>query len=219
MLDSHFKEQLKEIVGEYEAGMARSKYDDGSDVFKGHHVAAMLSRCEAVVERIVGRKSTYFGDIERVLQSANSDCGCLSWMMGVVKALAHDLEKGYLRSLEELIRADVFGDFLQMAEHLVDCGYKDAGAVIAGSALEGHLRKIATGNGIPVSTEGREKSASRLNAEIAKVESYSKLDEKNVTAWVDLRNKAAHGRYGEYDEAQVRLLIANVRDFLMRNPA
>ncbi len=200
---SHFKNQLNEIIGEYEDGMARSQFSDGSDIFKGHHVAAMQSRCLSVVERIAGRTSTYFGDIERILQSASSNCGHLSSMVGVVKALSHDLEKGYMRSLEELIRADVFADFLQMAEYLVDCGYKDAGAVIAGSALEGHLRKIAAKNEIPVSTEERDKSAAMLNADIAKKGGYSKLDEKNVTAWLGLRNRAAHGQYDKYDEAQV----------------
>ena len=124
-----------------------------------------------------------------------------------------------MQSREELIHADVFADFLQMADYLVDSGYKDAGAVIAGSTLEGHLRKIATKNKIPASTEEREKSAARLNAEIAKAGGYSKLDEKNVTAWLGLRNKAAHGQYSEYDERQVRLLISSVRGFLTRTPA
>ena len=124
-----------------------------------------------------------------------------------------------MQSHEELIRADVFAEFLQMADYLVDCGYKDAGAVIAGSTLEGHLRKIATRNKIPTSTEEREKRAASLNAEIAKAGGYSKLDEENVTAWLGLRNKAAHGQYSEYDKGQVKLLIASVRDFLTRTPA
>ena len=106
-----------------------------------------------------------------------------------------------------------------MAEYLVDSGYKDASAVVAGSALEGHLRKIAAKNEIALTTEERDKSAARLNAEIARVGGYSKLDEKNVTAWIGLRNMAAHGRYDEYGEAQVKLLIAGARDFLTRNSA
>lgn len=45
---------------------------------------------------------------------------------------------------------------------------------------------------------------------------YSKLDQKAVTAWLNLRNKAAHGRYAEYTEAQVALFLQSVTDFVAR---
>ena len=63
------------------------------------------------------------------------------------------------------------------------------------------------------------KKADRLNAELAAADVYSKLDQKNVIAWLDLRNKAAHGRYPEYGLPQVNLQIAGIRDFITRNPA
>lgn len=58
-----------------------------------------------------------------------------------------------------------------------------------------------------------------MNSDLVNAQVYSKLDQKNVTAWLDLRNKAAHGKYSEYTKDQVSLLIAGVRDFLTRNPA
>ena len=45
----------------------------------------------------------------------------------------------------------------------------------------------------------RPKKTDRMNSELTKAEAYSKLDQKSVTAWLDLRNKAAHGKYDEYD--------------------
>ena len=36
-----------------------------------------------------------------------------------------------------------------------------------------------------------------MNNDLACGNSYTKLDQKSVTAWLDLRNRAAHGRYGE----------------------
>lgn len=216
---SLFQNQLNGIVEEYEAALARSKYDDGSDILKGLDVMALQSRCRSAVERTTGRTSTYSGDLERILQGDDSAWGHLASMVGVIKALSHDLQKDYLRSFEELIHASVFADFLEMADYLVAAGYKDAGAVVAGSTLEGHLRKIASKNGIPVATEGRTKNAGKLNAEIAKVGGYTNLDAKNVTAWLDLRNRAAHGRYDGYDKGQVTMFISNIRDFLTRIPA
>ena len=40
-----------------------------------------------------------------------------------------------------------------------------------------------------------------------------------VTAWLDLRNKAAHGHYLEYTKEQVELMLQSVRDFTARCPA
>jgi hypothetical protein len=108
---------------------------------------------------------------------------------------------------------------MEMAEHLLDQGYKDPAAVITGSVLEEHLRKLCDKHGIIVSQGGKPKKADALNAELAGANVYSKLDQKNVTAWLDLRNKAAHGKYGEYTKDQVALLIQSVRDFITRNPA
>jgi hypothetical protein len=36
---------------------------------------------------------------------------------------------------------------------------------------------------------------------------------------LDLRNKAAHWKYGEYDQKQVEVMLQGVRDFVVRNPA
>jgi hypothetical protein len=62
------------------------------------------------------------------------------------------------------------------------------------------------------------RKAESLNADLAKSPAYGKLDQKNVTSWLDLRNKAAHGHYTEYNHQQVELLLASVRDFVARHP-
>jgi hypothetical protein len=138
--------------------------------------------------------------------------------VGVLKALRADYVAGYLRSIEELIHADLFGDFLEMAAHLLKNKFKDAAAVITGSSLEAHLRQLANKAGVPVEDqEGRPLKAERINADLAKA-LYGKGDQKLVTAWLDLRNEAAHGHYENYDESQVRLMLDGVRDFIRRHP-
>jgi hypothetical protein len=140
--------------------------------------------------------------------------------MGALAALRADVEAGYMRTLEELVHADVFGDFLEMAEELVGKGYKDAAAVIAGSVLEAHLRQLADNAGIATtSTSGSPLKASRLNDELKAVPVYSALEHKSITAWLALRNDAAHGNYSNYDQKQVEALIRDVRDFMVRHPA
>jgi hypothetical protein len=106
-----------------------------------------------------------------------------------------------------------------MAEHLTDNGYKDAAAVIAGSTLESHIRQLCTKFSLPIATVGKPIKADTLNADLVKASAYTKLDQKNVTAWLDLRNNAAHGHYASYDAKQVSLMIAGIRDFITRHPA
>lgn len=62
------------------------------------------------------------------------------------------------------------------------------------------------------------KKADRLNSDLAGDNLYSKLNQKFLTAWLDLRNKAAHGKYSEYSKEQVQLMHNGVMDFLTRNP-
>ena len=137
----------------------------------------------------------------------------------MLQALRADYAAGYLRTLEELIHADLFGDFLDMAKHLVGNGYKDAAAVVGGSSLEAHLRQLASKAGVPTEDDdGRPLKTDRLNSSLANG-TYGKGDQKSVTAWLDLRNDAAHGYYERYDDQQVRLMLDGVRDFLRRHPA
>jgi hypothetical protein len=86
--------------------------------------------------------------------------------------------------------------------------------------LEGHLRKLTAKHGIAVEkADGASKKADTLNADLGREEIYTKLVQKQVTAWLDLRNRAAHGKYDEYDDGQVAALIRDVRDFMIRHPA
>ena len=126
----------------------------------------------------------------------------------------------HLQSVVELVHADVFADFLDMAQHLLEQGYKDPAAVMTGSVLEAHLRKLCDKYSIPVlKPDGSPKTADTLNGELKTAGAYNLLDQKNVTAWLDLRNKAAHGRYTEYTKEQVGLMLENVRNFISRIPA
>ena len=143
-------------------------------------------------------------------------------LIGVVQSLAVDLEGDYISRQATLIRGEVFSDFLEMAAHLVGSNYKDAAAVIAGSALEAHLKQLCQNREISLERERngqvRLVNADTLNAELAKSGAYANLDQKNVTAWLGLRNDAAHGNYDAYSKQQVVLMIDSIREFIIRNP-
>ena len=71
-------------------------------------------------------------------------------MAGIVDALKTDLAAGYVVGIRELIHGELFGDLLESAVHLLEEGYKDPAAVLAGSVLEEHLRQLCKKNTIEI---------------------------------------------------------------------
>ena len=215
-----FEEQLNAVITEYDSFISRSQYDDGSDVISRTEIMELNTRCITVVERASGFNSTYSREVRRISKETNYPHTNVVNEIGVVKALLFDIKNGHIKTIEEEIHGDVFSDYLEMASHLVSQGYKDAAAVMAGSTLEVHLRKLCDKNDIDtLKGDGKPKKADSLNAELSKAGVYTKLEQKNVTAWLGLRNYAAHGEYGEYNKEQVRNLIDGVRGFITRHPA
>lgn len=214
--------EIDSVLAQWVNLRRKSKYDDHSNIPTDELVAAS-TLMHAAIERFAPPGSTYRENAAQAVKKYGPDMPhtSINTVAGVLTALRADYAAGRLRAVHELIHADVFGDFLDMAQYLLSENYKDPAAVIAGSVLEEHLRKLCDKNGIatvdPVS--GAAKKASSMNSELRKVGAYDKGGEKNVTAWLDLRNDAAHGHYGKYLAAQVALLIASVRDFMTRHPA
>lgn len=178
----------------------------------------------SAIRRLAPPGSVYADNVQRY--DASVAAGSLAMSMalgpvrGMLRALRSDYASGYMQSVVELVHADIFADFLDMASYLLEQGYKDPAAVVTGSVLEAHLRKLCVKLGVlAVKADGTPKKADALNAELTAAGAYSKLDHKNVTAWLDLRNKAAHGHYGEYTQEQVALMLQGVRDFASRHPA
>jgi hypothetical protein len=140
---------------------------------------------------------------------------------GILKAAKDEINKGWFVTVKGIISAEIFSDFLEMADYLLSEGYKDAAAVMFGSVLEEHLRQLCNKHGIPIEIikNGKKepKKAATLNDELAGKSVYNKLDQKQVTAWLDLRNKAAHGKYNGYEKEQVELMHQGVMDFMSRN--
>ncbi len=138
----------------------------------------------------------------------------VSDLVGIFKAVEHDIKSGMLADFRSLIQAEIFADFLEMAEHLHREKYKDAAAVLLGAVLEDSLRKIADVNGVNIlNSKGKPLTIDPLNAALAKKGVYNALVQKQITSWANLRNDAAHGHFDSYDSAQVQQMLLFVQKF------
>lgn len=215
----HVLRQIDAVLTRAQEARGIARYDDYSDLPQDVQIE-LITNLVATIERLAPERSIYRRNSEDLRAKNGPDYpGNIRVFVGILNALRSDYISGYLKSVEELLHAEVFGDFLDMAAYLLDEGYKDAAAVLAGGVLEGHIRNLARRAGLDVTTDGRTTKASTLNDALAKANVYTGLDHKNVTAWLGLRNKAAHGEYDSYTSDQVSLLIQSLRDFLIRVPA
>jgi hypothetical protein len=131
-----------------------------------------------------------------------------------VKAALEDLKGGFFFEAKTLLEAEVFSDMLEQAGELQQAGYKDAAAVLAGGVLEKHLRSMCARQGIGLfKPNGKHKMMNDMNDELAKTGAYNALKKKQVTAWADLRNNAAHGNTTAYTASDVDAFLRDVSDF------
>jgi hypothetical protein len=159
-----------------------------------------------------------YKEFEKKCQGAKKDDGKIG--VAILRSAKSDIDGGWLMSFKDLVSSEIFTDFLEMAEYLLSQSYKDPAAVIIGSVIEEHLRFLCAKNNIDTESikNGKTefKKADTLNSELYTNQIYNKLDNKSVTTWLDLRNKAAHGHYSEYNLEQVKLMYQGVFEFILR---
>lgn len=190
----------------------------GADYVENGHYAGFRSSALSVISSIFGEKHPYYKEFDQ--QASGTYVHNIEAGINILQSLRFEIENGWLVKIKQLVSAEIFSDFLDMCKYFLDSNYKDPAAVMIGSVLEEHLRQLCINNSIETTfTKGTDlisKKAELLNSELSKADIYGILEQKNVTAWLDLRNKAAHGKYHEYTIEQVKLMYLGVLDFITK---
>ncbi|MFQ5886533.1 MAG: HEPN domain-containing protein [Anaerolineae bacterium] len=184
-----------------------------------------VTNCLNFLSRVLGDDSEHYRRFdEEKTEAILGDASPAERCLGVLIATREDIESGFLFERELLISADVFDDFLEQAEHLLENKYKDAAAVLIGSVLESSLRKMCVTHGIDVTDKTGivitdTATLAPLNDALYKGKIYSKLVHKRITVWADLRNNAAHGHYDQYTQSDAEDMAKGVRSFVTEHLA
>jgi HEPN domain-containing protein len=131
--------------------------------------------------------------------------------IGILKALKEDIEHGYLTKHRTLVAVEVFDDFLEMAEYLLESGYKDPAASLIGAVLENGLREMCRNSKIEVK---KGDDISSLNQKLGSKGIYTKIMQKQIQAWKGIRDSANHGKFDEYNKEDVQDMLKGVKRFL-----
>ena len=200
------KDELSDFMG-YEPRYISASHD----VDKQGALQWQMS-CLQLFSQVFGKECFYISEFKHHTRfiALEDNYKYLVNSLGILKAAKDDYENIYIFNARTLIEAEVFDDFLEQSEHLLNQGYFIASAVIAGSVLEDTLRKLCVKNGIALTTKPK---LDTMNAELAKANVYNLFKQKQITAIADLRNKAAHGQ-GGFTKEDVEDMIRNVRRFM-----
>ncbi len=146
----------------------------------------------------------------------------LEYGISLLKGIKQDFETGFLDDLPNQIEGEIAVDYMAQAENLLEEGHRGKfnhvpAAVLAGAVLEKVLRTLATRQRPQVPTTEQKGRPVRLNALIdshRKTGTYNEAMAKQLRAWADIRNHAAHGEFEQFSRSDVELMIKGINAFL-----
>ena len=176
------KEKLLQRVDELiEKGNAvlRTRHNDsyGAGYVDGQMIKTFRHSSLSFIEMVYDKNRPHyykeFSELTEGYGPENVELG-----LGILKAIRDEIAGDWLFTVTSLATAEVFANYMEMAEYLLEANWKDPAAVIAGSTLEQHLRQLCGNNRIPVTQEkdGRDVplKADRLNSDLMTANVYSK---------------------------------------------
>ena len=146
----------------------------------------------------------------------------LQGAVSLLRGIKDDLDKGFLDDLTTRIEAEIAADYMGQAEHLLVEGHRGKfdhvpAAVLAGAVLEKALHTLCDQQQPPVPLKGPKgefKSLAPLIEGLKKAGVFNEAKAKQLRAWADLRNLAAHGEFTQFKRNDVEAMISGINNFL-----
>jgi hypothetical protein len=160
--------------------------------------------------QIIGEKSVHFTEFSALFKDGIT-YSPVKEGIGILTAAKEDYQGGYLVGIRRLVNAEIIGSLLDQAQELLDAGYIGPAAGLAGCILEDHIKEICIEKQIELPDKPK---LDYMNAQLAKIEYYNKLSQKQVTAWAEIRNSAAHGNWEKFKEDDVSDMIKWISRFI-----
>ena len=104
--------QIDDLLGEFERAREAAQYDDFSGGLPDHELVEITTRFRAAIKRLSPAGSEYARIADTINATPAHEVRDLG---GILQALRADVAAGYTRTLEELVHADLFSDFLELA--------------------------------------------------------------------------------------------------------
>ena len=179
------------------------------------------TKATTLVSHILPKDNIHYASVEMLPQLGPSP-EHMEWATSFLKAVKNDLENGFIDGLASQIEAEIASDYMGQAEQLLGEGQSGKfdhvpAAVLSGAVLEKALRKLCDQQQPPISvvtSGGEHKTLNPLIDDLKKAGLFNELKAKQLRAWADIRNKAAHGDFDHFNRGDVDQMIKGVSNFL-----
>jgi hypothetical protein len=169
--------------------------------------------CLNAIEIIAGKKSIFYERFRHRSSSYTEDDfhKAISFHLSALKALKEDLEMGFLYGVEMLVTKDILDTIFDEARTLLKARYKDAAAIYCRVIIETALKKICDKNKITYRIKER---LSTISNKLRKKGHLNLPEWRQIQAWADIGNAAAHGKFDAYTADDVKNMLDGLETFL-----
>ena len=208
-LESHFQRLINE------GDTILKKYGWSNGVRGSHPSDLEYNKWYSSAKNLIGKacseQGIHYKQIEDIYTLSNGNSYYMPGCLGVLESAYEDFKSGLLEDTKAMITAEVFTDFIEQAEYLLNEGYKLPAAVLMRGVLEDSLRTLCNKEA-KISLPDKPK-LDWMNTELVKAEIYNKNVQKQVTAWAGIGNSAAHMKIDEFSDIDVKNIISGIINF------
>ncbi|MFZ2525094.1 MAG: hypothetical protein WAW87_07240 [Candidatus Ferrigenium altingense] len=146
---------------------------------------------------------------------ATSNCGftihtAVGELAAILRNLLVDADAGLLASVADRARAETYDDFLDHADAYLRDQRKSEAGVIAGVVFEDTLRRLC--RKLEIVEKGQKLDA--LISELATRGEITAVKAKRARVGADVRTKATHAQWGEFELSDVQATIDFTRELI-----
>lgn len=211
-LDKIIPKRLVELIAKADSiASARTSSDfRGKAIYyvSKAEVAGWSTSVLSLLQRTFSESGSHFQSFQEAYKKFDGCESEFKVLAAILAAAKEDFEGGYLFNLTGIAKAEVLGDALEQARLFLKSGFKDAACVAIGVALETTLKEISLRHSLPIA------SLESMNVALRKNDVYNSTKQQQITAWIALRNKGAHGAWTAYIAADISDMHSGVKRFI-----
>lgn len=169
--------------------------------------------CLNTIEITAGKKSVFYETFPHryVDHKEITFDEAMSHYLSVLRALSEELQMGFLYGVEMLVARDMLDTIVEEAKVLLQAKYKDAAAIYCRVILETSIKKLCDNNKI---TYRKKEKLNSLSNKLRKRGLLNLPEWRQIQAWTDIGNSAAHGKFSDYTEDDVKNMLNGIENFI-----
>lgn len=212
-IEDSIKARIRELVTQSVALSVGNNHDQCVDRAQNAACSAWLTATQNIVHIVVpAQDAPYRKKVDRIAEGTHGyhihhavrECS------SVLTTLLADGDAGLLASVADQARAETFDDFLDHAANYLQRSRKNEAGTIAGVVFEDALRRIC--RRLSIVEKGQKLDA--LISEMASRSELTAVKAKRARAAADVRTKATHAQWDEFEIEDVRATIEFTRELI-----